>query len=198
MLWVCWNIYNEAALLPAAVEACDQVTPGCEHVFIDGRYPTFPGDSDLSDDGTREFCQQRGLLVDCPADEVTKRSTGFATVDQLAADGDRVLVLDADEHLTALHPDDLGTAEVGLLTITRDTDSVSFPRPRMFAWQPGLHYVGRHYDVFAADGRKVSGLWAEGAPTVGSLQHHDVRDPQRTRVKGVYYRWLAQHEKAVS
>lgn len=49
----------------------------CDYVFVvDGKFPDFDYPSQLSDDGTRDICEEfdNVILIDCPGPEVDKRN----------------------------------------------------------------------------------------------------------------------------
>lgn len=193
-VWVLWNVWQEIETLPAMVGAADRVLgPAGRHVFVDGRYPSFPGDSQHSPDGTLAFAADTGTLVLLSGDECAKRTVGLRAIDAMAVPGDHVLVLDADEELTALT---IPTSRVGIVSWTRDSDGAVYDRARLLRWELGLHFGRRHFEVLDCHSEPVCGLTA-GADAVacGTGRHHDAsRSRQRSAAKSAYYRWLSDHE----
>lgn len=193
MIHVLWNVWCEAEVLPASVDAADAaIDGGVHHVFVDGRYPTFPGSDAYSTDGTLDFATATGTLILAAVDECAKRSAGLAAIDATAAPGDYVVVLDADEELTAFAAP---MTRVGLIVFSRDSDAVTYDRARVLAWEPGLHFARRHLDVYDRAGHLVAGLsWAPDAVECATGVHHDRPRPGRAAAKDTYYRWLQDHE----
>lgn len=193
MIHVLWNVWQEADVLPASVAAASAAIDGpVSHVFVDGRYPTFPGADSFSTDGTIQFAATTGTLVLTCADECSKRTVGMRAIDATAAPGDYVLVLDADEELTAFT---VPASRVGLVAFRRDSDGATYDRARVLAWEPGMIFARRHLDVYDHAGRLVAGLaWAPDATECAAGVHHDRRRPDRAEAKDAYYRWLQDHE----
>lgn len=70
------------------------------YVFVvDGRFDGYDYHTDLSDDGTRELCEQfeNVVLIDCPADEVTKRNRYLQACREYGID--YLLIVDSDEYV---------------------------------------------------------------------------------------------------
>jgi hypothetical protein len=67
-------------------------------IVVDGKFPQYPGSSDLSCDGSREtvLSFDNTLLVDCPASEYQKRSMYLSICEQEKVD--YLLILDTDEY----------------------------------------------------------------------------------------------------
>lgn len=196
-LWVLVNVFEEIDALPDAVAAVERVVgDACpvEFVFSDGRCTDFPADHDSSADGTAEWAAQHGVVIAAGGlDECAKRTAGLRLIDFVASDGDWVLLLDADEELTAL---DFPDATVGVIGFVRDSDSVSYDRARLYRWQRGLVFGPRHYELRSADGVQVAGLEdAPHAAPAGTGIHHDTRrSPEREHAKALYYRRLQDNE----
>ena len=188
-----YNVYQEAANLPRAMDSVEQNFDSVVHVTVDGKYPDYDGESDLSTDGTRDIAQARGLLVDCIDYECEKRTAGLRLIDSYASDSDYVLYLDADEEITQVFS---LPQRVGYFSFSRASSGVTYGRCRLYRWEPGLYFKGRHYDLYDAAGQLVSSL--EDAPqfdTIGFGIHHDqAHDEARTRVKRAYYRTLRERE----
>lgn len=188
-----YNVLDEAANLPRAMDSVESCFDAVVHVVVDGRYPDYPGESDTSSDGTREIAEARGFLLTCIDYECEKRTAGLRFVDEHATDGDYVLVLDADEELTSIFgkPD-----KVGYISFSRASSGVTYGRCRLYRWEPGMGFRNRHYELYRSNGDLLASL--EDAPeyqTVGFGIHHDqTHDESRTRVKRAYYKVLRERE----
>src|SRR5438876_1193322 len=81
------------------LERCLQsINDGVDMIFaIDGRFPNFPGSSDLSTDGSRELVRSysKCLLIDFPGQEFKKRSKylDYCSIYSI----DVLLIIDSDE-----------------------------------------------------------------------------------------------------
>lgn len=196
MIHILWNVFDAMPTLAGSVAAADRALKGIgrSHYFVDGRYPAFPGEHDYSTDNTRIFAASAGILIDAAVDECEKRTAGLRAIDQIAVEGDWVLVLDADEELTEFNPHPVG--RVGIIRFRRDSDLMEYPRARLYRWTPGLRFGRRHLYLFDAEADLVAGL-TDGCKSAvcGSGIHHDLCSPERKRAKDIYYRWLAQHEE---
>lgn len=191
-IFVLWSVFEEMPHLVAHVDAAHSAirATGLEpfHVVVDGAYPSFPSDHRLSQDGTREFALEAGLLVDAPVEECAKRTEGLRIIDALADSGDLVLVLDGDEELTSLVP----LSSVGVLSFTRDSDKQTYERARLYPWQRGYEFRCHHYDLWLGP-QQVASLTA--GTTCGRGIHHDrSHDRTRQRAKDSYYRHLSEVE----
>lgn len=194
MIFALYNVFEEADNLPRAMDSVDAQFDEVVHVTVDGRYPDFPADHDYSLDGTREIGLRRGELLVCLDYECEKRSFGLRHIDTLAQDGDWVLSLDADEELTAVFG---WPTRVGSFSFSRASRPVvTYGRCRLYRWEPGLHFSGRHYDLYDRNGVLVSSL--EDAPdyqVIGTGIHHDnAHGPERRALKTPYYRVLRERE----
>lgn len=194
MIFGLYNVFNEAQNLPRAMDSVEVLFDDVIHITVDGKYPDFPGDSDYSTDGTREIGQRRGELLVCVDYECEKRTHGLSYIDTVAQDGDWVLYLDADEELTALFG---WPTRVGSFTFSRASrPEITYGRCRLYRWEPGLEFKGRHYDLYDSTGELVSSL--EDAPdyqTIGFGIHHDnSHDADRLALKKPYYRTLRARE----
>jgi len=193
--WVIWNVWEEMKNLPRAVDSVARALPAqkIEHVFIDGKYPSFAGNHLLSRDGTRGFCQDSGWLLNATLEECEKRSKGLRFVDQYAKDGDYVLVLDADEEITTIYR---FPKRVGLITFEREDGMVTYDRARLYKWEPGLIFLHRHYDLYDGKGELVASLDSapEAEPCGQGIHHHKSHDKQRVEAKRAYYKALREKE----
>lgn len=184
------NCFNEAHNLPRMWESC-QLLGEVVLVVVDGRYPDYDGEDDFSTDGTKEFAETHGHYVRVSDYECEKRTAGLRYIDHLAHRGDYVLVLDADEELTSIFA---WPERVGQINFTRMTrNKVPYGRCRLYAWEPGLEFKHRHYDLYDVTGELVSSL--EDAPdyqVVGTGNHYETRP--KTPEQLAYYKTLRSRE----
>lgn len=89
-------MFQDRKSLYRTLSSCHQTN---YHFVIDGRFPDYPYHTDLSDDGTREICDQfeNVVLIDCPADEVTKRNRYLQACREYGID--YLLIIDSDEYI---------------------------------------------------------------------------------------------------
>jgi hypothetical protein len=191
---VVYNVYQEIGNLPRSIRSVREVFGDASFVFVDGRYPDYPEGPLFSTDGTKEIAETVGHYMAVSDYECEKRTAGLRYIDDHAEDGDWVLVLDADETITSRFA---WPKRVGYFSFTRNSNpQVTYGRCRLFAWEPGLHFKDRHYDLYDADGQLVSSL--EDAPDfdcIGTGVHYDdSHDPDRRKVKRDYYRVLRERE----
>lgn len=191
MTFVLCSILNEREALERMWESVRTHIPGAvQLVVVDGRFTDFDATEDFSTDGTKEYAQAHGHYLQVVDYECEKRSAGLRYIDSLANDGDFVLVMDADETLTGF----MGfPSKVGYISFERKRGlPVTYGRCRMYRWEPGLYFKGRHYDIFRANGELLASL--EDAPefdVVGTGNHYE---KPRTEAKVDYYRTLRERE----
>lgn len=198
VVFVLLNVFEEAPILTKTLVRAHLAIPGRKvFVFVDGSYPDWPTGAHPSRDHTPAIADHWGMLVTAPLDECAKRTAGLAAIDHCAHEGDWVLVLDADEELVDITLPD--TARVGIITFTRDSDDQTYERARLYRWEKGLAFAGRHYQLHDAHGRLVAGLdRALDSAAAGTGVHHDTgRTPEREQAKALYYRVLQDREALV-
>lgn len=186
------NAFQEADNLPIAWDSVQKVIPDSVLVVVDGKYPDFPGALDVSSDGTRDYARSHGFLVDSIDYECAKRTAGLRFIDEHAVDGDYVLYLDADETLRTLPalPE-----RVGILSFTRDSDGQTYNRARLYRWEPGLEFKGRHYDLYRNGSLYASLDTAPESRMVGTGTHRDTsHSAERQADKTRYYSGLTERE----
>lgn len=192
-VWALWNVYQEANNLPRSINSVREVFGDVSCVFVDGKYPDYPEGPEFSTDATHEIARANGTLLTVADYECEKRTAGLSHIDSVAKDGDWVLVLDADETIT----EKWGWPEkVGKFDFVRLSDGVEYGRCRLYRWEQGLHFKGRHYDCYRANGELLSSL--EDAPSydlIGAGIHYDEsHNPTRMAHKRAYYAILRQRE----
>lgn len=194
MIFVLYNVLNEVHNLPRSVESVRRVYDDVTFVFVDGKYPDFPGYLGISQDGTRDYARDNGYLVTSINYECEKRTAGLRFIDDLATEGDWVLYLDADEVLTEINA---LPQRVGYISFSRDSNpEVEYGRCRLYKWEPGLQFKHRHYDLYDSDENLVASL--EDAPQydfIGSGIHYDrSHSKERRELKRPYYTSLRARE----
>lgn len=143
----CLNVWNDRAALeqtlPTWIDHVDHV------IAIDGAYGPFES---LSDDGTAEFLKSFPKVAfwhGTRMSQVEKRSQFF----ELTGEGDLLLVVDADEMLhgplNALRSE--SRLDVGWVRVSGPLYQRPYGQPRVFRWQPNLHYRGRHHWIYTGD-----------------------------------------------
>jgi len=196
MLYGVLITYDDMPLIERAVESIydhvDQI------IAVDGRFNDFPGDSDVSTDGTIEYLRSLDkvtLIVATGMDEIEKRN--------LYLIGDRndwYLHLDADEEWTGDPPHPPADADACIVPLTRGRPEHYMERVRLFRHVPGLHYADKHYILKDGQGRTFAlldkvgnayrGVKIKGNEFEGSvIKHHDhERSAVRQSRKKTYYR----------
>ncbi len=196
MLYGVMVTYNDIPMVKRAIESIydhvDQI------IAVDGRFNDFPGDTDVSTDGTIEYLRSLDkvtLVVATGMDEIEKRNLYLV--------GDRndwYLQLDADEEWTGDPPHPPDDADACIVPLHRDRPQHDMARVRLFRHVPGLHYKHKHYWLKDGQGRTFAlldkvgnaykGVKIKGNEHSGSrIKHHDQeRDGVRQSRKKTYYR----------
>lgn len=199
-VYVLLNVYDEAPNIPIAVNSVLTHITGREviPVFVDGKYPDYEGEHDLSTDGTRDLAAQLGVLTDCIDYECAKRTHGLRVIDTMAEPGDHILYLDADEEITGMFG---WPSDIGIIAFNREHGNVVYDRARLYPWEPDLEFKRRHYELWKGD-EFIADLGTAGptrrADVVGlGIHHNQAHDPVRFARKRAYYRdHLSPREKA--
>jgi hypothetical protein len=209
--------FNDYSSLKRCINSINE---GVDIIFaIDGKFPTFPGDSQFSTDGSRELVNSysKCLLVDCPKSEFEKREKyleycALYTIDIL-------LIIDSDEFV--LNCCDWETIRRDLKTAIFDRDKCEYnvyavmlqclensqdfaPYPRL--WYDPLqmeYYAGRHYCFRNKDLNKNN---IPNQPDFVSrviegivLGHdHSLRSKYHLEGRSMYQTWLVNFERSLS
>lgn len=203
-LFTLLNVFEERQILPRCLSSIGDAffaRPEIEyinHVFIDGAYIDYASPNRLSEDGTMEYAMEHGHLILRPdVTECDKRNAGLEYIDTVAQDGDYILYLDADETITDIFT---WPERVGIISFQRASrKEVEYDRCRLYRWEPGLNFQGRHYKLHDKNGNLVAGLGTapEGTPC-GFGVHYDLsHDRDRVKVKRAYYTKLSEQEASV-
>lgn len=147
-LIVLMNVFNEADHIAKAIESVHEVAD--EIWVFDGAYKNYPHKKPYSTDGTLEIAKKypKVKIYKCKKawdSQIVKRSAMFKD----GKEGDYFLKLDGDEYIA--NPEvirDNLDYDVGWCW----TLSNIYPRPyktaRIFKYQEGLHYAGRHHWLY--------------------------------------------------
>lgn len=144
------NVFNDASTIERAILSIHEVADEV-HIF-DGAYADFPHDKPYSTDGTLEIAAKFSKVIIHPCTEpyknqLVKRTKMF----EVGHEGDMFFKFDGDEYCT--------NPEIIRKSIQDMPDvawawvlSNLYPRPymttRIFKYQEGLHYEGRHHWLF--------------------------------------------------
>ena len=222
-LYICLNVYMEAALLPECLASVKQFIPNARLVAVDGPYAAFVQQSKLlaaqayseghvtrgdalaafttpvSNDGTLDILHQAGAMVITNGspweDEYTKRSRYF-----VGKPGDTYFVLDADERLSGPLPTvDFGRSKDWCVNLLRDDMKNTYPVLRYHAHDDGMRYRGAHHALWRGENLvKRDDVSPEFTiPDIHLIHrwcYRAERDPSRHSVKGAYYRDLSRTE----
>lgn len=191
MTYVLCSCFNEGPALERMWESVKTHIPGeVVLVVVDGRFTDIDYQEDFSSDSTKDFAHRNGHYIALVDYECEKRTAGLEFIDSLATDGDFVLNMDADETITSF----LGWPErVGSFSFDRKSGlPVTYGRCRLYRWEPGLAFKGRHYDLYDRNGELVASL--EDAPDFSVVGTGDHFEKPRTPEKIAYYKRLRQRE----
>lgn len=189
-VFILCNVFEEIDNLSRMWASAQTVFPDTFLVAVDGRYPAFDCDHDFSADGTLEWCEENGSLLLLAGDECAKRTQGLGFIDHVAAEGDFVCYLDADEEILECSLPDV----VGTISFVRDSDGQSYERARLYRWRSGFEFRGRHYDLWDGDRLIATLTTGRDAEPCGTGLHHDICSRERQRRKDRYYRYLSGEE----
>lgn len=106
MVTVSLSVYNDATLLRGCLMSVLELLPDADIQVVDGRYESWPEGPDNSTDATREIALDYGASYHDDGPFEREHDKHHHRVD-LAPDGDRCLLLDADERLVTCDLDAL-------------------------------------------------------------------------------------------
>jgi len=189
--------------------------------YIDGKFPTYPYPSDLSDDGSRQlvrdYYSEKTLLVDCARSEFEKRQKYLDLCRHF--DIDILLIIDTDEWVVPEFSDwSLFRQECYQRFVLEDKEEHNIYNIKMFnrlsvagghildlwvsyprVWyKPAdMHYArGRHYE-FVSNKDGVLQTGSEGNDSIYSirLKHdHELRTTKHQESREIYQKWLIDYE----
>ena len=175
MLYICFNIYNEAEYLEEALKA---VKGKGKIVIVDGAYKKFPHQIPYSTDGSLEIAKKyTDIIIETKEpwqSEIFKRNQYL-----IGKEGDTYLVIDGHE----IWKGDL-TAPFGNYRIKWKLKDGWHEAFRMFKHAEGIHYQRAHYEIWIGD--KEIGTDFPVYPH-GHLIHKDVKSKERIKNKEYYY-----------
>ena len=193
MLIACLNFFNDVSALkqsvPTYYDYVDKI------VAIDGAYDGFPVDKPYSTDGSIQYLESLGKvkLITTETfweDQCIKRSEYFKHGKQ----GDIFFIVDADEYVE--NPEvlkSLGSFDVGWVAIKSPLYKGIYKEPRLFAYDKGLHYAGRHHWIYDSKGDLVAshqetgiGQISVSVPLMLDHRRNDGRTDERMKQKQQY------------
>lgn len=216
------SVWNEERMIECALDSLC----GCNHFIIaDGAYQDYPGaEHHLSTDDTLDKALELRPTAHTIEpdtywpDQAAKRTAMLRRADDLANEGDWLIVIDADEELIGLNSiryfleriedDQVARKHVGWLDICiRRGPNRIYTGHRVFRWLPGLHYDGSHHVLLTADGRdhapinnrvelktEYRSAWLHWQ--TARIEHYkDKRDKGRLNTQGEYYFNRKEHQR---
>ncbi len=172
-------------------------------IVIDGKFKDFPGEENISTDGTLEYLNnftKVNILFTYDLDEVDKRNNYLNELN----DGDICLNIDADEALIGKIPK--LTADIGIIQVGEQGDRRRHRRTnRFFKYRKGLHYWGKHSLILDKNGKIFANLDKIGKNYTSQkivefelLHRNDLRIDKRKRNKKKYYEILMKREAKIN
>jgi len=172
-------------------------------IVIDGKFKDFPGEENISTDGTLEYLNgfsKVEILFTYDLDEVDKRNNYLNELN----DGDICLNLDSDEMLMGEIPKLI--ADIGIIQVGEQGDRRRHRRTnRFFKFREGLHYWGKHSLILNKDNKVFANLDKIGKDYTGQkvvefelLHRNDLRIDKRKRNKKIYYQILMKREAKIN
>ena len=142
------NVYNEADHIAKAIESVHETAD--EIRVYDGAYEEYPYKVPFSTDGTLEIASRYPKVkvistTKAYSSQIVKRSRMFED----AQEGDYFFKLDGDEYV--INPEIIRShlnADVGWCWVLSDLYEQPYMTARIFRYQPGLHYAGRHHWLY--------------------------------------------------
>lgn len=196
ILYLLISFYNESSNLARAHQSVLSalVNTTVRAVFVDGAYPNTNSPTPISTDSSQDYALSNGLYIPLSASETDKHNAGLHLIDSHASHGDYILMLDADEEIDGLDEIADMSHRVGIIDFYRESDNENYPRARIFAYSPHLHFITRH-DLVDTHGNPVANLTdGDDSFEAGWGLHHDVISADRAQAKSSFYRDLQQSE----
>ena len=144
---MCCSFYNDRKGLEKLLESTDEFF----RIFIDGRWKSYPGNTPISDDGSRELIQASHdcILVDNPdLIEYKKRNVYIGFAQKLGFD--YCLVLDSDEYIEYLDYDEFVSQLDGdpAYTIPQIDENDGFSRYSLRLHSTKCYHFDRHNQLW--------------------------------------------------
>ena len=167
------NVYNEARRIRRAIESVNDVAD--EIWLYDGAYKEYPHESPISTDGTLEIAKEypKVKIFDNNGEDWENQLVKRTAMFKHGKPGDYFFKLDGDEYITnpeiireeiLKHKFDVGWVWT-LCNLYREPIMTA----RIFKYQPGLHYAGRHHWLFNGKKEFVTSDQFKGK----KFKHHD-------------------------
>jgi len=192
---------------------------GVDIIFaIDGKFSTFPGDSQLSTDGSRELVKSysKCLLIDYPQSEFEKRQKYLEYCSLYSVD--ILLIVDSDEFV--LNSKDLETLRRILKTVIFDRDKCQYnvyavmlqsldnrhefvPHPRIWYNPSQMEYfAGRDYCFRNKDTKKINisnqpNFFSNVIDGIELGHDHSLRSKYHLESRSIYQTWLVNFERSL-
>jgi glycosyltransferase involved in cell wall biosynthesis len=147
-LIVVMNVWNEAKHIAKSIESV--IDQADEIRVFDGAYREFPAQKPYSTDGTIEIAKSypktRVITANKPyGSQIEKRTRMF----EGGQEGDFFFKLDGDEYV--INPEIIRNhlnMDVGWCWVLSNLYREPYMTARIFKYQPGLHYAGRHHWLY--------------------------------------------------
>lgn len=144
------NAFNEALHIEKCIKSVHEVAD--EIWLYDGAYKEYPNKKPYSTDGMLEIASKFSKVKifgnnnQLWENQIVKRTAMFEN----GQDGDMFFVLDGDEYCTnpELLRDNLD-CDVGWVWALCNLYRRPYMKARIFKWQKGMHYAGRHHWLYA-------------------------------------------------
>lgn len=149
------NVFNEATHIAKAIESVVNIAD--EVRVYDGAYKDYPHEKPYSTDGTIKIVKELALkynnikLVEVTEpwnSQIEKRTAMFEGLQE----GDYFLKLDGDEYIS--NPEEIRNhldSDVGWVWTFSNIYPNTHMTARIFRYQKGLHYAGRHHWLYNGD-----------------------------------------------
>lgn len=193
--------YNDRASLKRCLDSLTVLNP----VFcIDGRFPNFSGDGDLSTDGSRELVKSytNTILVDYPGSEVDKRNKYLELAAKYGLS--HLLIIDSDEWILdvdwprlekSLEAQQSGNIFcINFVNLGNETVA-----PRLWRNPGELEYLEAH-NIFRRRGSGEITRSTAGGPLIEGITlagDANLRTKEQEVKTSDYQTWLIAHEKAI-
>jgi len=188
----CINAYNEADMIEDCVEALRPYVD--KIVIVDGAYKAYPHTCPRSINGTLEIIKNISDIFISQAraweDEVEKRNAYL-----IGEVGDWYIVVDADEIIKGkIDRSIFNSSAIGYQMWIKRPSLPRSPVFRIFRHLEGLQYKYAHCLLWSPE---TGPIRPDTMPIIDSpmFDHYtDSRTDERKKNKGIYYRWLQEHE----
>jgi hypothetical protein len=198
----------------------DSLIYGVDIIFaIDGRFPNFPADSDLSTDGSRELVKSypQCMLIDFPRSEFEKRSKYLEYCQTYSIDV--LLIIDSDEFILnnadwkafrhnlrrIIFDRDKSTQNVYAIKVQivgKDDEFLGYPRiwykPAEMEYYGGRHYYFRNKDPL------IKNIPHQGDHSLNVIEgimighNHCLRNQYHLQSRFEYQTWLENYERSLA